>query len=151
MKRSSALACAARRWRRKQAIEIDPMLAAAGWGGGRIEATEAIAEVRERPGRRQGPDLKAPTLPARGRSVRAAVKFLCRQSSLAGVSDQFFFGEKLEGSVPLRINSVPELAFNGRKHSDDRTHFMVVGCVINPFANCKFRHRELLLESSMQL
>ena len=40
-----------------QAIEIDPMLAAAGSSGGRIEATEAIAAVRERPGRCQGPNL----------------------------------------------------------------------------------------------
>jgi hypothetical protein len=44
-------------WRRKQAIEIDPMLAAMGSSGGRIEVTEAIAAVRERPGGRQGPDL----------------------------------------------------------------------------------------------
>jgi hypothetical protein len=39
-------------WRRKQAIEIDLMLAAAGSIGGGMEATEAIAAVRERPGRR---------------------------------------------------------------------------------------------------
>jgi hypothetical protein len=57
------LVCAARlfyasfAWRRTQAIEIDPMLAAAGSSVGRIEATEAIAAVHERPGRRQGPDL----------------------------------------------------------------------------------------------
>ena len=44
-------------WRRKQAIEIDPMLAAAGSSGGGIEAIEAIAAVRERPGRCQGPNL----------------------------------------------------------------------------------------------
>src|SRR5216684_2572392 len=41
-----------------------------GLGGGRIEATEAIAAVHERPGGRQGP-----TLPARGRSVRAVNSF----------------------------------------------------------------------------
>lgn len=70
------LVCAARlfyasfAWPRKQAIEIDPMLAAAGSSGGRIEATEAVAAVREG---RAG--ARAPTLPARGRSVRAANGF----------------------------------------------------------------------------
>jgi hypothetical protein len=57
-------------WRRKQAIEIDPMLAAAGSSGGGIEGTEAVAAVREG---RAG--TRAPTLPARGRSVRAANGF----------------------------------------------------------------------------
>ena len=34
-------------WRRKQVIEIDPMLAAAGSSGGGIEGTEAIAAVHK--------------------------------------------------------------------------------------------------------
>jgi hypothetical protein len=55
-------------WRRKQAGSILCWRQRAGWRG--IEATEAIAAVHERPGRRQGP-----TLPARGRSVRAANGF----------------------------------------------------------------------------
>jgi hypothetical protein len=54
----------------QEASGIDPMLAAAGSCGGGIEATEAIAAVHERPGRRQGQ-----TLPARDRSVRAAKSF----------------------------------------------------------------------------
>jgi hypothetical protein len=42
-----------------------------GLGGGRIEATEAIAAVHVRPGRRQGPSL-----PARGRSVAPPIVFV---------------------------------------------------------------------------
>jgi hypothetical protein len=84
-------------------------------------------------------------LPARGQTVRAAVGFYV--ASLAGMSDQSFLGEKLQGSIPLRVNGVLEVAFNGRKHGDNRTHLMVVGCVINLLANREFGHRELLLES----
>jgi hypothetical protein len=65
---------------------------------------------------------------------------------LAGVNDQSFFGEKLERAVPFRVNGVHKVAVNCRKHPNDRTHLMVVGCVIDLLANRKLRHRKLLLE-----
>src|ERR1700738_3004111 len=74
-----------------------------------------------------------------------------RHSGLAGVNDKFFLGEKLERAVHFRVNGVPKAAVNCRKHGDDRTHLMVVGCIIDFLANRKLRHRELLLESSMRL
>src|ERR1700687_1110435 len=74
-----------------------------------------------------------------------------RHSSLPGVKDQLLLGEKLERAVPFRVNGVPKVAVNCRKHGDDRTHLMVVGCVIDRLANRKLRHPELLLESSMRL
>jgi hypothetical protein len=72
-------------------------------------------------------------------------------SGPAGVNDQFFLGEKLERAVSFGVNGVPEAAVNGRKHGDDRTNLMVVGCVIDLLANRKLRHRKLLLESSVRL
>src|ERR1700694_2920735 len=74
-----------------------------------------------------------------------------RHSSLAGVKDQLLLGEKLECAVTFRVNGVPKAAVNCRKHGDDRTHLMVVGCVIDRLANGKLRHRKLLLESSVRL
>ena len=68
-----------------------------------------------------------------------------RHSSLAGVKDQLLLGEKLECAVTFRVNGVPKAAVNCRKHGDDRTHLMVVGCVIDLLANRKFRHRKPLL------
>jgi hypothetical protein len=67
------------------------------------------------------------------------------------VKDEFLLAEKLEGAVTFRVNSVPKTSVNGWKHSDDRTQFMIVGCVIDSLANRKLRHRKLLLESSMRL
>ena len=82
------------------------------------------------------------------RQACACHQFLCRHSGLAVVSGQFFLGEKLERAVPFRVNRVPKTAVNCRKHGDDRTHLMVVGCIIDFLANRKLRHRELLLELS---
>jgi hypothetical protein len=70
-------------------------------------------------------------------------------SPAGGVKDEFLLAEKLEGAVTFRVNSVPKTSVNGWKHSDDRTQFMIVGCVIDFLANRKLRHRKLLLESSM--
>jgi hypothetical protein len=67
------------------------------------------------------------------------------------VHDQFFFGEKPERAVPFGVNGVPEAAVNCRKYGDHCTNLMVVGDVIDLLANRKFRHRKLLLESSMRL
>jgi hypothetical protein len=67
------------------------------------------------------------------------------------MSDQFFLGEKLERTVPFRVNGVPVAAVNGGKHGDDRTHLMVAGRIIDLLANRKLRHRKLLLESSLRL
>jgi hypothetical protein len=73
---------------------------------------------------------------------------IMRHSGLAGVNDKFFFGEKLQCTVPFRVNGVSKAAVNCRKHGDDRATHMVVGCVIDLLANRKLRHRKLLPESS---
>jgi hypothetical protein len=62
------------------------------------------------------------------------------------VTDQFFLVEKLEGAIPLHIDSVPKVAVNRWEHGNDHAHLMVVGCFIDLVANCKLRHRKLLLE-----
>jgi hypothetical protein len=67
--------------------------------------------------------------------------------TLAGVNDQLFLGEELERAVALHIDGIAEVAVRGRKHGDDDAGFMVVGRFIDLLANCKFGHRELLLES----
>jgi hypothetical protein len=67
------------------------------------------------------------------------------------VNHQFCLSEKLERAVPFRVNGVSKAAVDCRKHGDDRTYFMVVGCVIDFLANRKLRHRKLLLESSVRL
>jgi hypothetical protein len=67
-----------------------------------------------------------------------------RHSGLAGVNDKFFLGEKLQRTVSFGIDGVSKAAVNCRKHGDDHTHLMVVGCVIDLLANCKLRHRKLL-------
>jgi len=71
-----------------------------------------------------------------------------RHSGLAGVNDKFFLGEKLQRTVSFGVDGVPEAAVNCRKHGDDHTHLMVVGCVIDLLANRKLRHRKPLPESS---
>jgi hypothetical protein len=69
----------------------------------------------------------------------------------AGVNDQFFLGKELERAVSLHVDGVSNLALNCWKHGDDRADFMVAGCIIDFLANCKLRHRKLLLESSMRV
>jgi hypothetical protein len=97
-----------------------------------------------------------PYLSARGTSARAAMSFypvtttavVKLQSDLARVDDKLFLGEKLESAVSFRVNGVSEIAVNCWKHCDDRTALVVVRCIIDLFANCKLRHRELLPELS---
>jgi hypothetical protein len=67
------------------------------------------------------------------------------------VNDEFFFGEELARTVPFCVNGIPKAAVDCRKHGDDRTRLMVVGCVIDFLANRKLRPRKLLLESSVRL
>jgi hypothetical protein len=62
---------------------------------------------------------------------------------LRRVNDQFFLGKKLERTVSFRVNGIPEAAVNCWKHGDDRTHFMIVGRIIDRLANRKLCHREL--------
>jgi hypothetical protein len=64
------------------------------------------------------------------------------------MNDQFFLNEKLERAVPFHVNGVSEIVVNCWKHGDDRATLVVVGCIIDLLANCKLRHRELLLELS---
>jgi hypothetical protein len=66
-----------------------------------------------------------------------------------GVNDQVFFGEKLQCAVPFGIDGVAKVAVRGRKHGNDRATLMIVGCFVDPVANCKLRHRKLLLESAI--
>jgi hypothetical protein len=54
----------------------------------------------------------------------------------------------MQCAVPFHVDGVSEVAVNSRKHGDDRAALMVVGCIIDLFANRKLRHREPLLESS---
>jgi hypothetical protein len=75
---------------------------------------------------------------------------MMRHYGLAGVNDQFLLGEELKRAVPFGVNGVSKAAVDCRKHGDDRTHLMVVGCVIDFLANRKLRHRKLLLESSVR-
>jgi hypothetical protein len=65
---------------------------------------------------------------------------------LALVNDQFFLGQKLERAVPFHIDGVSEIAIIGREHGNNDAVFLVVGCFIDPVANRKLRHRELLLK-----
>jgi hypothetical protein len=65
-------------------------------------------------------------------------------SRLAGVNDQFFLSQKLECAVPLHIDGVSKIAIICREHGNDDAVFMIVGCFIDPIANRKLRHRELL-------
>jgi hypothetical protein len=64
------------------------------------------------------------------------------------VNDQFFLSKKLERSVPLHVNGISKVAVDCWKHGDDRAALVVVGGIIDLFANCKLRHRKLLLELS---
>ena len=53
------------------------------------------------------------------------------------MKDEFLLAEKLEGAVTFRVNSVHKTSVNGWKHSDDRTQFMIVGCVIGSGGNTR--------------
>jgi hypothetical protein len=64
------------------------------------------------------------------------------------MDDEFFLGEELERALAFHVNGVSEVVIDCRKYGDDHPAFVVVGCVIDPLANCKLRHRELLLELS---
>jgi hypothetical protein len=61
------------------------------------------------------------------------------------VNDQFFLSKKLERSVPLHVNGISIVAVDRWKHGDDRAALVVVGGIIDLFANCKLRHRKLLI------
>jgi hypothetical protein len=71
--------------------------------------------------------------------------------ALAGVNDQFFFGEELERAIALHVHGVAKFAVRRRKHGDDDAAFMVVGRFIDLLSNRKFGHRELLPGSSARL
>src|SRR5882672_4065795 len=60
------------------------------------------------------------------------------------VTNQSFFIEELQCTVAFGVDGVSEVAFNCWKYRDDRAALMVVGCIVDPLANRKFRHRELL-------
>jgi hypothetical protein len=66
---------------------------------------------------------------------------------LVGVDDQFFFREKLQRAISFHIDGIAKVAVRGWKHGDDDAAFVVVGGFVDPLANGKFGHRELLLES----
>jgi hypothetical protein len=68
--------------------------------------------------------------------------------ALIGVNNQLFFREELERAVTFHIDRVPKITVSGWKNGNDDPLFMVVGCLLNPLAYCKFGHRELLSESS---
>jgi hypothetical protein len=61
------------------------------------------------------------------------------------MDDQFFLVEKLQRAVPLHIDGVSKIAVYRRKHGTDDAALMPVARSIDPLANCKPRHRELLL------
>jgi hypothetical protein len=60
------------------------------------------------------------------------------------VDDQFFFGEELERAIALHIDGIAKIAVRGWKDGDDDAAFMIVRRFVDPFANRKFGHRELL-------
>jgi hypothetical protein len=68
-----------------------------------------------------------------------------------GVDDQFFFRKELERTIALHIDGIAKIAIRGWKDGNDDAVFMIVGRFFNPFANRKFGHHELLLESSVRL
>jgi len=74
-----------------------------------------------------------------------------QRTRLAGVNDQFFLSDELERAVTFHVDGVSKIAIIGWEHGNNDAAFMVVGCFIDPIANRKLRHRELLLESSMRL
>jgi hypothetical protein len=61
------------------------------------------------------------------------------------MDDQFFLIEKLQRAISLHIDGVSKIAVNRRKHRADDAGLMPVARPIDPLANCKPRHRELLL------
>jgi hypothetical protein len=66
---------------------------------------------------------------------------------LAGMNDEFFFVEKLQRAISFDIDGIAKVAVRGRKHGNHGAGLMVIGCLVDPLADCKLRHRELLLES----
>ncbi|HTB02823.1 MAG TPA: hypothetical protein VK804_20360, partial [Bradyrhizobium sp.] len=84
--------------------------------------------------------------PCRARRNAAPVAGASRGTS-AGVNDQLFLDEKPQRAVAFHVNRVHEIAFDRRKHGDHRASVVVIGSVIDHFANRKLRHREFLLES----
>ena len=41
------------------------------------------------------------------------------------MTDQFFLVEKLEGAIPLHIDSVPKVAVNCWEHGNDHAHLVI--------------------------
>ena len=73
-----------------------------------------------------------------GRNYRRhRVRRSCR--CLMQVTNQFFFVEELERTIAFGVDGVSEAAFNSWKYRDDRAALMVVGCIVDPLANRKFR------------
>jgi hypothetical protein len=68
-----------------------------------------------------------------------------------GVTDQLFLVEKLQRAIPFRVNGISKAAVNCWEHGHDRAALMIVGCIINLFADGKFRHRELPAENQQCL
>jgi len=61
------------------------------------------------------------------------------------MDDQFFLVEKLQRAVSLHIDGVSKIGVYRRKCGTDDAGLMPVARSIDPLANCKPRHRELLL------
>jgi hypothetical protein len=59
-------------------------------------------------------------------------------------------GKKLDCAVTVRVDSVPKSSVNGQIHGN-RVPLVIVSDVFDSIANCKLRHRKLLLESSIGL
>jgi hypothetical protein len=71
-----------------------------------------------------------------------------RARCLSGANDQFFLGEKLERTVTLHIHGVTKVAVRGGEDRNDDAVLMVVGRLFYPFANRKFRHRNVPFRES---
>jgi hypothetical protein len=76
---------------------------------------------------------------------------LVHHSDLAGVNDQVFLVKKPERAVSFHVNRVPKVTLICPEHGDNGSDFMFVRSFVDLLANRKLRHRELLLESSVQL
>src|SRR4051812_16558940 len=57
------------------------------------------------------------------------------RSGLAGVTNQSLLGKKLEGAVALHVDGVSEVIVDCRKHGDDRSALVIIGCVLDPLSN----------------
>jgi hypothetical protein len=67
------------------------------------------------------------------------------------MNDQLFLGEELERTISFHIDGIPEIALNYREYRDDHTARVIVSGFVDPVADCEFRHRKPLLESSTAL